>query len=150
MCSLRFLKIGLKQALWLLLIATLPALLVTLFSSSPRVWSREAAGVPEIAWAELQRWTTPALLIDARSEAAFETAHIPGALVLNEPDWESDLPKVVTRWRPGARLVVYCDSAACGGSQAVARRLRRELGVGDIYVLKGGWQSWLGDHTESR
>jgi len=37
---------------------------------------------------------------------------------------------------------VYCDGADCGTSRAVARRLKRELGVSEVYVLKGGWRAW--------
>jgi len=138
-----------RQGFWLLMVALLPAVSAALLLPNRPVWSRTAAGVPEISWAEMQRWKAAALLVDARSEGAFEVAHIPEAVSLNETRWEDRLPIVFAAWKPGTRIVVYCDSAACGGSQDVARRLRRELGIDEIYVLKGGWQTWLQDHART-
>jgi rhodanese-related sulfurtransferase len=39
--------------------------------------------------------------------------------------------------------VVYCDGQKCGKSKDVADRLR-ELGVGDVYHLVGGWAALSG------
>ena len=38
----------------------------------------------------------------------------------------------------------HCDDQQCNRSQDVAARLQRELRVGNVYVLKGGWAAWLG------
>ncbi len=84
----------------------------------------------------------PVLWLDARPPAAFAAGHIPGALALNEDAWEAGLPAFVEAWRPEQRIVVYCDSAQCHASEAVARRLMREFGATRVYVLKGGWESW--------
>lgn len=83
-----------------------------------------------------------ALWIDARSSAAYATAHIPGAISLHEDAWESSLAAFVEAWKPGQKIIVYCDSAKCGASEAVARRLMREFDVSNIHVLKGGWETW--------
>ena len=97
----------------------------------------------EVTWSQVAGGTEPVLWIDARAETAFASGHVPGALSLSEAEWEQGLPAVVKAWRPGVKVVVYCDDRGCEASQSVARRLRRELGLGDIFVLKGGWRAWL-------
>jgi hypothetical protein len=39
--------------------------------------------------------------------------------------------------------VVYCSSLSCNASREVARRLRREAQLPDVFVLEGGWEAWL-------
>jgi len=99
--------------------------------------------IPEVAWSTVQEWPGLKLLVDARNEGAFRRQHIPGAFPLGEARWEERLPAVIQAWQPGARAVVYCDNPGCESGQAVARRLRRELGIDDVFVLKGGWSAWL-------
>lgn len=82
--------------------------------------------------------------IDARAEQAFEEAHIPGALLLNEDHWDEHFDQFIQTWDGSSTLIVYCDSRTCAASKAVAERLKEALGSKDILVLKGGWQTWLG------
>ena len=81
------------------------------------------------------------LCVDARSKTSFEKDHIPGAVLLNEDQWDELLPGVLTAWWPGQSIVVYCDDKLCDSSNAVAKRLR-ETGLGPVFVLKGGWEAW--------
>ena len=83
------------------------------------------------------------LWIDARPEADYAQAHIPGALPLNEDNWDEQLPAVLSAWQPGRRVIVYCGSRQCEASREVAGRLRDETGLADVLVLKGGWESWM-------
>jgi rhodanese-related sulfurtransferase len=134
----------LRQAGEVMLAAVVPALLAAAWHPRSPPWSRDQALVPEVAWATVHDWPGQVLFIDARSAAAYERQHIPSALSLRTGEgWDSLFRTVVAAWRPGARVVVYCDDKGCEASQAVARRLRRELGVSDVYVLKGGWSAWL-------
>lgn len=136
----------LRECALLLLVAAVPALL-TCWLHPKRValsWTKPA--VPEIELDEAMRWTPPALWIDARETHAYGEKHIPGALLLNETEWTHLLPGFLEKWQPDAKVVVYCDSQACDASQAVARRLQRELNLPDVYVLKGGWTSWQSIH----
>lgn len=137
----------LRQTLALLLLAAIPALISAcihrdLFTPPPlapgettwtqvAAWQRDPASSPRI------------LLLDARTGDAYATAHAPGALNLNPAHWEQQLPLVIDALgrAPETRIVVYCDDALCDTSRAVAARLRRELALTDIYVLKGGWRS---------
>lgn len=83
-----------------------------------------------------------ALWLDARSRADYEAAHVPGALLLNEDEWEALLPLVMERWDGVQPMLVYCGGESCHASEAVARRLKRELGEIKVLVLNGGWPAW--------
>lgn len=81
--------------------------------------------------------------IDSRAEAKFETRHIPGAILLNEFDFNRLLMEsfhlIANQDRP---IVVYCGSYSCKASTKIADELRAKM-IPDVYVLKGGWQAWL-------
>jgi rhodanese-related sulfurtransferase len=91
----------------------------------------EAQSEPEVFW------------IDARTDEDFERGHLDGAILLNEERWENLLIDFLDRWPPDAMVVVYCSSQACMRSHEVAERLREELGVEEIFALKGGWETLL-------
>ena len=115
------------------------------FALNPHVapWSDDVLGDNVVSAAELSQALDEWLMLDARSEGDFIQDHIPGALLLNEDDWEALLPEVFDAWAPGQRVVVYCGSEACQASEQVAVRLREEVGFDDVMVLKGGWDAWL-------
>lgn len=127
--------------LGLLLVAAVPALLAAWLHPRAPVWSRERAGVAEVTadWVAARR--TPVLWVDARGEAAFRRDGISGAVNLNEDRWDDLAPAFLARWQPGQPVVVYCDER-CDSSQEVARRMRRELGLREIFVLRGGRGAW--------
>lgn len=131
-----------REAAWLLVLALIPALLTGWLHPRRPDFALRATRVPEISLTAALALAPPALWVDARSGQAFARQHIPGAVALSEDQWEENLPGVVERWQPGTPVVVYCDHRACQSSQAVARRLRRELAIAEVYVLQGGWQSW--------
>jgi rhodanese-related sulfurtransferase len=135
----------LRQTIILLVLAAIPALVAAyihrgLFDTSPPLADDETTWEHVAAW---QRATPPAhiLLVDARPGDAYATAHAPGALPLNEAHWEEQLPAIIAALRDDTRIVVYCDDMLCDASRAVATRLRRELALTGILVLKGGWQA---------
>jgi rhodanese-related sulfurtransferase len=82
------------------------------------------------------------LWIDARRQVDYDAAHIPGALLLNEDAWDSLIPAVLDAWQEGRAIVVYCSSSGCHTSREVARRLREEVQLPDVFVLQGGWEAW--------
>jgi len=83
--------------------------------------------------------------IDARGAQAFQDEHIPEALLLNEDHWDEHFEQFIQVWDGTSTLVVYCDSRICAASNGVADRLKDSLGLEAVFVLKGGWQTWL-DH----
>lgn len=134
---------ALRQSAALLAAALVPALGAAFFHPLRPSWSLTAVESGQVTWAQVRRWPGRVLLVDARDTTAYRRRHIPGALPLDESRWNRDLPAVIRAWRPGDRVVVYCDSEACDTSADVARRLRREMGIARVYVLKGGWAAWL-------
>ena len=141
---------GARQAGLILLVALIPALLAAWLHPRRPAWSRDEAMVPEVEWKVVQQMRSPVLLIDARSASAFERAHIPGALWLGRSPEDGGTVAVAKAWQPGTKLVVYCGGPRCDAAQTAARRLRRELGLKEIVVLKGGWSAWSEAHKPSR
>jgi rhodanese-related sulfurtransferase len=79
--------------------------------------------------------------VDARSKAKFDSRHIPGALLLNQADWESLVSNFYDQWQPGRQVVVYGEVDSDNG-QEVASRLREESAIENVWVLKGGYEAW--------
>ena len=80
--------------------------------------------------------------VDARGQADFELGHIPGALLLNEDDWDTLLFQFLDNWNGSSKIIVYCSSDGCQASHFVAARLRDELDFDDVWVLHDGWSAW--------
>lgn len=133
----------LAQALLLLGLAFLPAIGQGLYLRQEVSWDAPAVANDEVTLDEALGWGESLLWVDARPDAQFESEHIPGALSLNEDRWKELLPPFLATWAPDKRTVVYCSSQSCAASREVARRLRDEAGLKNVYVLHGGWDTWL-------
>lgn len=83
-----------------------------------------------------------ALWIDAREAEAYAAGHVPEALSLNETTWEAGFGRLMDAWDGARAIVIYCGGESCHASEAVARRLKRELGFENVVVLRGGWDAW--------
>lgn len=81
--------------------------------------------------------------VDARGRTAYEEDHIPEALLLNEDNWDDLFEQFIVSWDGISTIVVYCDSRTCAASKGVAERLKTSLGLEEVWVLKGGWETWL-------
>jgi rhodanese-related sulfurtransferase len=135
-----------RECLLLLVLAGVLALFSLWLNPKRPVLAWTKPGAAEVELAQVQHWTQPVLWVDARNLEAFLQQHIPSAIFLNESAWEQSLPVFLAVWRPGMKIVVYCDSQSCDASQAVAQRIERELHLSEVYVLKGGWASWRQIH----
>ena len=124
-----------RQFAALLAIALIPALI----SAIAQLKFREPA-VPaaEVTPGTVKAWGGKVLWVDSGIRAQFEHGHVEGALLLNEPEWDRLLPAFFDEWRPEREVVVYCEEEGCDAADRVARRLRDELGLKNIHVLKGG------------
>lgn len=80
------------------------------------------------------------LWVDARSREQFTAGTVDDAVHLNLENWDSGLTRLLERWEPDRRIVVFCDARDCGTSRVVGERLRAELGLGEVYWLEGGWE----------
>lgn len=133
---------ALRQAILLVGFAFLPAIGQALyFRGNPALGSRPPDPF-EVTLAQEKSWGAVVLWIDARPQEEFDKGHIPGALSLNEDDWNSLLPAVLAAWSPERKIVVYCSRKSCNASHGVAERLRNEAGLKNVYVLPGGWEEW--------
>lgn len=136
---------ALRQLLALLALAALPATGIGLFLIAPsdRISGPAADSLEsgEVTLATARQWPQ-VLWIDARASSQFMRDHIPEALPLTEENWEADLQKIFDRWDPEKKIVVYCDSASCDTSRRIAARLREEVGLENVFALKGGWEAW--------
>jgi rhodanese-related sulfurtransferase len=135
-------SLALRQTIALLLLALVPAFATSLWHPRRPSWQSD-----EVTLSAATAWGASVLWIDARPDADFAKAHIPGALALNEDRWDDLLPVVADyladHWDTDRKIVVYCSSLSCQASRDVARRLRDEANLSNVFVLQGGWESWL-------
>lgn len=128
-----------RQLTALLLLALAPALV----SGVIQLKRTEPASVQdEVAASEVRALGDKVLWVDARPRAKFEAEHLPGAVSLNEDEWDRLVPTFLDAWEPEKTVVVYCDGGSCDASHAVARRLREDLKLENVRVLKGGMKAW--------
>jgi rhodanese-related sulfurtransferase len=92
---------------------------------------------------QARAWGGNAIWVDARPDVEFERDHVPGAMQLNEDRWNELLPQFLAAWSPEKRVVIYCSSQSCNASREVARRLRDEAQLKNLFVLQGGWEEWV-------
>lgn len=90
-----------------------------------------------------ERWNGDVLWIDARPQEQFDAGHVPGALLLNEQQFDSQLfshlDTLQTNQKP---IIVYCSAAKCDASRNVLERMRQMFALENAFVLKGGWKAW--------
>jgi rhodanese-related sulfurtransferase len=90
-----------------------------------------------------ERWKGDVLWIDARPQELFDAGHVPGALLLNEQEFEEQLFGMLDTLQTNAKpLIIYCNSARCDSSRKILLRLKQTLPVEQAFVLKGGWKAW--------
>jgi rhodanese-related sulfurtransferase len=92
------------------------------------------------SWETVQGWEDEIIWVDARERDAYEEAHWPGAILLNEDEFELLIPGLLEVWNPDARVLVYCEVEGCDRSLAVTQRLREEFQMENVFVLQGGWE----------
>lgn len=131
-------RLALRQVTALLALALLPALATGLWHPRRPSWQSD-----EVSLAAATGWGQSVLWVDARPDSDFARGHIPGALPLNEDRWDDLLPGLLDHWDTTRKTVVYCSSLSCQASREVARRLRDEVGLPNVFVLEGGWEAWV-------
>ncbi len=130
---------AIRQLSWLILLALLLAAISwTLRKNGPS----EPLGPGEIDLNILSSSPDLDILwVDARSKAKFKSRHIPGALLLNNTEWESLVSTFYDQWQPGYRVVVYGEVDS-DNAYEIASRLREESMIENVWVLKGGYEAW--------
>ena len=131
------------QAVILAALALLPAAGEAIYFRDKISWRFAIAPSEMVTVEQARAWGDIAIWADARPDEEFARDHVPGALLLNEDRWNELLPQFLAVWSPGKKIVVYCSSLSCNASREVARRLRKEAQLSDVFVLEGGWEAWL-------
>jgi rhodanese-related sulfurtransferase len=131
-----------RQALLLIALASVPAIGEAIYFRNKVSWESRDRASEMVNLDQAQSWGTNANWIDARPDSEFEQDHVPGAILLNEDRWDELLPEFLGQWSPDKKVVVYCSSQSCNASREIARRLRDEAGLKDVFVLQGGWEAW--------
>jgi rhodanese-related sulfurtransferase len=114
----------------------LPAVLTLLLHPQALAWNTQILAEGEVSLAIVQAWNKPVLWVDARSPEKYARKHMEGAVNLYAEEFDQQIGAFLDQWSPGHRVVVYCDSGACGASKEIARRLQEELQIEEVYVLK--------------
>jgi rhodanese-related sulfurtransferase len=137
----RFSLVG--QVLILAALAFAPGLGEAIYFRHQISWQSAVLPSELVTVDQARTWGGNAIWVDARPDEEFASDHVPGALSLNEDRWNELLPQFLAVWSPGKKVVVYCSSLSCNSSREVARRLRREAQLPDVFVLEGGWEAWV-------
>ena len=132
-----------RQALILVVLAFLPGIGQAIYFRDKVSWQSPVPASEMVTVAQARAWGRNAIWVDARPDLEFEREHVPGAVLLNEDRWYELLPQFLTTWSPEKRVVVYCSSHSCNASREVARRLRDEAQLKNVFILQGGWEEWL-------
>jgi len=132
-----------RQALLLIALASVPAVGEAIYFRDKISWQSPDRSSEMVNLDQAQSWGANAIWVDARPDNEFEQDHVPGATPLNEDRWNELLPTLLVQWSLEKKIVVYCSSQSCNASREVARRLRDEAGLKEVFVLQGGWETWL-------
>jgi rhodanese-related sulfurtransferase len=133
----------LKQAVALILLSFLPAIGQAIYYRDKVSWQSPVPASETVTVDRARSWGANAIWVDARPDNEFERDHVPGAIQLNEDRWNELLPPFLATWSPEKKVVVYCSTQSCNLAMEVARRLRNEAQLKNVFVLQGGWEEWL-------
>lgn len=132
-----------REGLFLIVLALAPAIGEAVYLRDRVSWQLPVP-ISELVTVERARtWGDNAIWVDARPDEEFARDHVPGAVSLNEDRWNELLPQFLQRWSPEKRVIVYCSAESCNAAREVAKRLRDEARLNNVFVLEGGWEEWL-------
>ena len=136
-----------RQTLLLLAVAFLPAAGQAIYLRDKVSWQSSVPASESVSVSQARQWGSDVLWVDARPDEEFARDHVPGAMSLNEDRWDELFPEFIQKWSeaPGQKVVVYCSTQSCNLAEEVARRLRgsTQPPMQNVFVLKGGWETWL-------
>jgi rhodanese-related sulfurtransferase len=132
-----------RQVLILAAVALIPGVGEAVYFRHKISWRSVILPSELVTVDQARAWGGHVIWVDARPDEEFARDHVPGAISLNEDRWNDLLSQFLVVWSPEKKVVVYCSSLSCNASREVARRLRREAQLPDVFVLEGGWEAWL-------
>ena len=113
----------------LVALAFVPAIGQAVYFRDKVSWQSPVPSSELVTVAQARAWGANAIWVDARPDEEFARDHVPGAVSLNEDRWNELLPQFL--------------SQSCNASREVAKRLRDEAQLKNVFVLQGGWEEWL-------
>lgn len=81
------------------------------------------------------------VFLDARSAAAYQAGHLPGAFSVPVEELEQALGDLVAILTPETPLVAYCNDAGCTDGLELAERLKA-IGFLQVSLYSGGYEEW--------
>jgi rhodanese-related sulfurtransferase len=82
------------------------------------------------------------VLVDARSKAAYDAGHIPGAVSLYENAAPEDYKAFQKQYGPKTHIVAYCTDLKCSMSMRTAIKLVTWYNFQKVQFMPGGYQEW--------
>lgn len=82
------------------------------------------------------------LPVDGRSEADYESGHLPGAYSLSVADFDKRFPEFSARYPKEGAYFVYCGSGQCGLSRQLASLLLKK-GYHQLKLYSAGYNDWF-------
>jgi rhodanese-related sulfurtransferase len=131
-----------REAIILIAIACLPAIGEAFYFRAKVSWESPIPASELVTVDQARTWGEGAIWVDARPEDEFARDHVPGAFSLNEDRWNELLSQFLSHWAPDKKVVVYCSAESCNAARDVAKRLRDEAQLQNVFVLQGGWEEW--------
>jgi rhodanese-related sulfurtransferase len=132
-----------REGLILIGLAFLPAIGEGIYFRDKVSWQSPIPAAELVTVDQAHSWGDSAIWVDARPDEEFSRDHVPGAFSLNEDHWNELLAQFLPNLSPDKKVVVYCSAESCNAAREVAKRLRDEAQLKDVFVLQGGWEEWL-------
>jgi len=132
-----------REGLILIGLAFLPAIGEGIYFRDKVSWQSPIPASELVTVDQARSWGDSAIWVDARPDEEFSRDHVPGAFSLNEDHWNELLAQFLPNLSPDKKVVVYCSAESCNAAREVAKRLRDEAQLKDVFVLQGGWEEWV-------
>ena len=152
----------LRQALWLLFIAIVAALIYNLINPkgihlvgawSPKILEGgviappsydQTVDAPVVNLSEAMAAfnSGQAIFLDARKKGDYDAGHIKGALRCFLEEFDAEYPLVKDKLPKEALIITYCGGDECELSLFLARNLKIE-GYTNVKIFFGGWEEWV-------
>ena len=132
-----------REGLLIVALAFVPAIAEGIYFRDKISWQSPIPASELVTVDQAKAWGDGAVWVDARPDEEFARDHVPGAFSVNEDHWNELLPQFLPNWSPGKKVIVYCSAESCNAARDVAKRLRDEAQLTEVFVLQGGWEEWV-------
>jgi len=97
-----------------------------------------------VSWAKVGEWVDQrqALLVDTRSEEAFQAGHVPGAVSLPSESGPDRIEAFRRQYGTNRVLIVYGEAAGSMRAFVAGRQLMREAGFNSVRFVVEGYKEW--------